>query len=90
MPDVECCVNNLDAERWRTLATDARVEQQHCLRRCGVCHDEPFLVVDGTVVTGDDHAGLLSDATATGTDEADRTGGADPTAAEDDRRGDGA
>ena len=90
MVDVECCVNNLDAESWRALTTDARVDQQHCLRRCGVCHDDPFLVVDGTVVTGDDHAGLLADATAAGAGEGDGAGGADSTAAEGDSRGDGA
>ncbi|MFB6218621.1 MAG: DUF1450 domain-containing protein [Halobacteriaceae archaeon] len=51
---VECCANNVDFETYRELRdADAEVSQQYCLGRCGVCHDGPFLVVDGELRRGE-------------------------------------
>lgn len=53
-PSVECCANNLTVETYRDLReADLEVIQQYCLGRCGVCHDGPFLVVDGELRRGD-------------------------------------
>lgn len=67
---VEYCLGNVDAEtrrRLRALGTDERhcerstddLIEKRCLRRCGDCYREPFLVIDGTPVTGATHADIL-------------------------------
>lgn len=57
---VECCVNNVDFETYRHLQdADAGIDQQHCLGRCGVCHDDTFLLIDGELHRGS-HADLLA------------------------------
>jgi uncharacterized protein YuzB (UPF0349 family) len=65
-PTVECCANNLDFEGYRALRdADVAVDQQYCLGRCGVCHDGPYLVVDGDLRRGE-HADLLADVAEAG------------------------
>lgn len=57
---VECCANNLDMDAWTALRdSEMEFDQQYCLQRCGICHDSPFLVVDGEVRRGDSYTELL-------------------------------
>jgi uncharacterized protein YuzB (UPF0349 family) len=59
---VECCANNVDVATYRALRDgDVAVSQQYCLGRCGVCHDSPFLLVDGELRRGPSHADLLGE-----------------------------
>lgn len=60
-PTVACCLNNVNLEEYQTyLDADIEVEMQHCLQRCGVCHDSPFLVVDTDLTRDDSHDTLLT------------------------------
>ena len=59
-PDVECCIDNVDVNSQQAIeASDETVDVQYCLQRCGICYKDSFLVVDGDVVTGEDHLKLL-------------------------------
>ncbi|MFC6723589.1 DUF1450 domain-containing protein [Halobium palmae] len=63
---VEYCISNVDdvqAVREQCSESSARVMERRCLQRCGRCFREPFLVVDGDVVTGADHEALLAEVT---------------------------
>ncbi|RBI60474.1 hypothetical protein DMJ13_19445 [halophilic archaeon] len=57
---MEYCVDNLPNDL--RAALPAECVGWPCLQRCGLCYDEPFLAVDGELVTGDDHEELLADA----------------------------
>jgi uncharacterized protein YuzB (UPF0349 family) len=47
-------------EAWTALReSDVEFDQQYCLQRCGVCHDGPFAVVDGTTVRAESYDDLL-------------------------------
>lgn len=62
-PDLtaECCVNNVDVSTLDRLGdADVEVTRQHCLQRCGVCREGPFLVVDGAPTRGDSHEAILT------------------------------
>lgn len=59
---VEFCVNNVDFDtRTALLEADIAFHQQHCLRRCGVCHERPFVVQDGELVELGSHESLLGE-----------------------------
>ena len=53
-PTVEYCQVNDDAE---LKAIRAEVDGDHiqrcCLEQCGICRQEPFLVIDGTLARGE-------------------------------------
>ena len=58
---VECCTNNVSMDEWAALReSEIEVDQQYCLQRCGVCHDSPFVVVDGETVRGESYDELLT------------------------------
>ena len=58
-PLIEYCMDNVDRRvRNRLRELDGTAERQ-CLQRCGTCCRSPFLVVDGDLVTKDDHEALL-------------------------------
>lgn len=58
---VECCTNNLSMDEWADLReSEIGVDQQYCLQRCGVCHDGPFMIVDGEMVRGESYDELLN------------------------------
>lgn len=58
---IELCVNNLTMDMWTTLHNhDAEFDQNHCLGRCGVCHQTEFFVWDGELITAAGHGHLLS------------------------------
>lgn len=76
-PTVACCLHNVTAE-FRALARDAdvRFRPAPCKEHCGICHDGPFLVVDGEVRTGPDHETILGSIEGVDVDsEADPDGG---------------
>lgn len=54
---VEYCVHNV-TDRPAVDALPADTRGYPCLERCGRCRRTPFLVVDGTVLDGPDHAAL--------------------------------
>jgi uncharacterized protein YuzB (UPF0349 family) len=56
---IECCLNNVDRETRDRLAARDDAREAACLDRCGRCYAGPFLVVDGTVATGESHAAIL-------------------------------
>lgn len=57
---IECCLDNVTVDEHQALATsDAGVDMQYCLQRCGVCYATPFFVVDGDVIRGVSHRQLL-------------------------------
>lgn len=67
---IECCTNNLTVETWSTLRdSTVEVDQQYCLQRCGVCHDGPFVVVDGDTARGSSYETILEDLQAPGMEE---------------------
>lgn len=56
---VEYCANNVARETGaRITALRCETRRLPCLERCGTCRTTPFLVVDGTVRTGESHARL--------------------------------
>lgn len=70
-PDVECCIDNVDVDGRRAIEASAEsVDVQYCLQRCGICYREPFFVVDGNVVTGEDHLTLLDSLDSEGSRDA--------------------
>lgn len=72
-PDtVSCCLNNVSFDVYRRyMAADVDIDTQHCLQRCGICHEAAFLVVDSDVVRDDSHADLLADLTQAEASESD-------------------
>lgn len=60
-PYVEYCRTNVDVTARTRLGTlDATVVEKPCLRRCGVCHVDPFLVVDGEPRRSESHEQLVA------------------------------
>lgn len=58
---IEACVSNIDGEvRNRLAELDVSTVVAPCLEHCGRCYREPFLVVDGELVTGDSSAAILA------------------------------
>jgi uncharacterized protein YuzB (UPF0349 family) len=59
---IEACVSNVDHQT-RSQLSDADVSTSvyPCLEHCGRCYREPFLVVDGELVTGESHGALLAE-----------------------------
>lgn len=57
---LECCLSNVSSDA-RVALNDAdyEVREAFCLDRCGRCYDDPFLVIDGKVRTGESHRDLL-------------------------------
>lgn len=52
-PVVECCMNNLTPSGQKVLdESNCDVRFSFCLDRCGRCHEEPFLVIDGEPISG--------------------------------------
>lgn len=65
---VEYCANNVTCERRPPMAAlTCETRRWPCLERCGTCRTTPFLVVEGTLRTGDSHETLC-----------DRVGGESP------------
>lgn len=61
-PTVEYCVNNVTTgTRRKLLESDVSFHQQHCLRRCGICHERPFVICDGVTYSIENHEQLLAD-----------------------------
>lgn len=59
---IECCSSNLSFDTWsRLLESDLNVNKQYCLQRCGLCHNEAFLVSDGKVLIGNSHGEMLDE-----------------------------
>lgn len=57
---IECCLSNVSGTARLALNdSDHRVRESLCLDRCGNCHDEAFVVVEGALYTGDSHEQLL-------------------------------
>lgn len=57
---IECCSNNIDFGTWkRLLGTEFNVNKQYCLQRCGLCHNENFIIHDGELITADDHETMM-------------------------------
>jgi uncharacterized protein YuzB (UPF0349 family) len=56
---VESCLANVDAETCDRLRSRSDTRAASCLDRCGVCHSETFLVVDGTVRSEASHQAVL-------------------------------
>lgn len=60
---VECCVHNLTGGTGGAIdRSDPELRVSFCLDRCGTCYDEPFLVIDGEVTTGQSYEEILSPA----------------------------
>jgi len=59
---VEYCLDNVDSTTRRRLdgIDGVTVTEERCLQRCGDCHSESFLVVDGELRTAETHAALLA------------------------------
>ena len=60
---IQCCVSNDTGEfaEWiDETGMEARVQEDACLQRCGICYDSPFAVVDGNLVEADSPAALVS------------------------------
>ncbi|WP_224337736.1 DUF1450 domain-containing protein [Haloprofundus halobius] len=58
---IEYCRTNVEADaRASFAALDATVVEKCCLRRCGTCYTDPFLVVDGEPRRGESHAALVA------------------------------
>lgn len=57
---IEYCLCNVDDEQRDHLQNLDCVREYTCLEHCGICCDEAFLVVDRTVVRGEDHEQLIS------------------------------
>lgn len=51
----DCTVNDV------LLDSSLDVDVRFCLDRCGECYDEPFLLVDGEMVTGSSHREILAE-----------------------------
>ena len=57
---IEACVSNIDGQVRRRLdELDTSTVVAPCLEHCGRCYREPFLVVDGELVTDESHAEIL-------------------------------
>ncbi len=54
-PTIECCLCNVDSTR--SVPSTARTAP--CLDHCETCRSGAFLVIDGRVVTGPNHAAIL-------------------------------
>jgi uncharacterized protein YuzB (UPF0349 family) len=58
-PVIECCIDNVSVEEVQNYeAGSTPVEMRYCLQRCGRCYDQAFLVIDGDVIPGPNHAAL--------------------------------
>lgn len=70
-PAIECCIDNVGFDDRRTIeASNESVDIRYCLQRCGRCYREPFVVVDGDVVTGADYSTILETIESEGSDDA--------------------
>lgn len=57
---LECCLSNVSSDARVALnESDHEIREAFCLDRCGQCYDDPFLVVNGDLRTGDSHRDLL-------------------------------
>jgi len=57
----ECCLSNVSSDGLAALKkSENELNETICLDRCGVCYDQPFLIVDGEIQTGDSHKKLLN------------------------------
>jgi uncharacterized protein YuzB (UPF0349 family) len=54
---VEYCVHNV-TDRRAVESLPAEIRGYPCLERCGRCRRTPFLIVDGDLLEGPDHAAL--------------------------------
>lgn len=55
MPDsIEYCLNNADC------VDHPDSHGRLCLQQCGLCHESPFLLVDGEPVVGENHEAILA------------------------------
>ena len=53
-PTVECCQVNEDTKlKAIRAALGGNHIERRCLEQCGICRQEPFLVIDGTLVRGE-------------------------------------
>ncbi|MFB6135613.1 MAG: DUF1450 domain-containing protein [Halobacteriaceae archaeon] len=57
---VEYCIGNVDLDA-RALLRDSEFDtvESFCLDRCGECCDGAFVVADGELRLGEDHAAVL-------------------------------
>lgn len=63
---IECCLSNVTTDSRLALnEVGHEVRETMCLDRCGTCHDQPFLVIDGDIHTGDSHQNLINSVVAT-------------------------
>lgn len=63
---IEYCLCNVADDQRDRLRTLECAREFTCLEHCGICREESFLVVDRTVVRGEDHERLLSTRAANG------------------------
>lgn len=67
---IECCTNNLTMDSWETLRkSEIEFDQQYCLQRCGVCHDGPFVVIDGEMISGASYDEIIDQIPASQSEE---------------------
>jgi len=57
---LECCLSNVSSDGLAALKeSEHDVNEKICLDRCGVCYDQPALVADGELLTGESHQEIL-------------------------------
>lgn len=57
---LECCLSNVSSDGLAALkSSEHKLNETICLDRCGVCYDQPFLIVDGELRTGESHQEIL-------------------------------
>lgn len=62
MPSVvECCVSNLTSDGRKAIENSEHdVRFSFCLDRCGRCHEDSFLVIDGDPISGESYDEILA------------------------------